>query len=232
MKNALSIKMVAVVLALTFAVPRPALAAGEFAPFAQLLDDLKDAIDTVVGETDMVADMFEGTKVATHLQKGKKALGEAKDLLVKEEFPKNVKKAAGKIKKWSKSMDKAAKASSVRVPAGKVSKYEREINSSLAFYLNAWAVLIIVALLALMNSALSLSQSWSSDFTKAVETKHKKTAEKMAAAFLLWGMSGGSFFPGGFFWQLGPTKKGFSQLIGALKFSVFLMIFIATFQSR
>ena len=173
------------------------------------------------------------SKVSRHLGKGKAALGEAKDILVKEEFPQNVKKAAGKIKKWSKLMDKAAKASSTKVPTGKVGKkYERQINSSLALYLNAWSVLIILALVAIINIALSLSLSWSSDFTKRVEKKHIKTDAKVVAAFLLWGMSGGSFFPGSFFWQLGPTKKGFGPLIGALKLSVILMLFIASFQPQ
>ena len=53
--------------------------------------------------TTAVAAMFEGTKVPGHLMKGKKALEEAKKILVTEQFPKNVKKAAGKIKKWSKA---------------------------------------------------------------------------------------------------------------------------------
>ena len=103
MKNVMVLKMVAVVLALSFAFPRPALAAGEFAPFDNLVDDLIAAIDQVVAETDMVVDMFGAdSKVSRHLGKGKAALGEAKDILVKEEFPQNVKKAAGKIKKWTR----------------------------------------------------------------------------------------------------------------------------------
>jgi hypothetical protein len=234
-------KVLLVVLAVSFAVPRLALATGEFPPFTQLVDDLADAIDQVIEETDMVIGMFgDDAKVVRHLEKGKGALVTARGLIELDvvqkgdptEFPKNLKKVAGLLKKWSKSMDKAAKASSTKVPAGTIPKYEKLIDSRLLIYLNAWFVLIIVAMLALINTAMSMSQSWPDDFTPKLDKKLVQTQVKIAAGLLLFGMSGGSFVPLAFLFALGSTKKGFGLLAASLKISIILMLFIASFQSQ
>ncbi|MEN8151224.1 MAG: hypothetical protein ABFS86_15520 [Planctomycetota bacterium] len=234
MKKIVGMKVVLVVLALSFAVPRPALAIGEFAPFTELVEDLADAIDQVIEETgDAIEEFGEDTKVAKHLGKGRAALEKARAYIAFDvgkkdptEFPKNLKKVGSNIKKWSKSMDKAAKAVSTKMKG-----YPPRIDSRLLVHLNAWSVLIVVALVALINTALTNSLSYHGSFTKGIEKKHIKCKLKHDAAIVAFGMSGGVFVPGAFSFALKHAKKGIGLLVTSLTMAIVLMAFIGNMQA-
>jgi hypothetical protein len=216
MRALAALRVLPLILAATFLVPKPALAIDPFEPFAEEMDNLVAAFQQVIDETPGMVSVFSGNKkVVKQLEGASKDASKALDILENKDWPKSLKKAGGKAKKMAGRWNKAVKAS--------------DNDSLLLDSVTTWSVALLVALTAIITLALSLSLNWFGDFKKSTEKKHIKTDRKFQAALVLMGMSG-FFNPLIFAWG-SNTKKAFSLTVAALGLSLVLILFIAAHQT-
>jgi hypothetical protein len=230
MKSLFYLKVLPLVLAASFLVPRSALAAETFPPVDEQVGELKTALQTVVDETQDVVVRFSGEKkIEKSLNKAKGCAEKALAALDQKPHPKGLKKVASQVKKMGKLWDKALKAAE-KLPPPVDTKKNVETREYLLDRINIWSGALLLAMALLITFLLSYSYSYFDYFTKGIEGKHIKANERYLGALGCFGMIG-SFNPALFVWGA-QTVKGFGLMASSMVLCVVLLSFVLKMQSR